>query len=265
MHIPDAASIRRLLAVGLPLVIATLRAWTAGGRGGGYGSEPQRLAWWSSSAVRRPWAARTPGPATRAAAADYGPLNQATSRNRINLALITENWNDITRLAASLQTGTVRASQILRVTQGAGTATRLGRAVAEYGRIAKTLHLLAFVDTDDTYRRQIHRQLTVQESRHALARRVFHGKHGQIYQTYREGQEDQLGALGLVLNATVLWNTVYLDAATRTLDADDEDLARLWPLISEHINLLGRYAFPTTASATNLRPLRDPTSDGTAA
>ena len=31
------------------------------------------------------------------------------------------------------------------------------------------------------------------------------------------------------------------------------------------INLLGRYAFPTTASATNLRPLRDPISDGTGA
>ena len=32
-------------------------------------------------------------------------------------------------------------------------------------------------------------------------------------QRYREGQEDQLGALGLVLNVIVLWNTIYVDAA----------------------------------------------------
>ncbi|MFF1418802.1 hypothetical protein [Streptomyces sp. NPDC058280] len=34
----------------------------------------------------------------------------------------------------------------------------------------------------------------------------------------REGQEDQLAALGPVLNAVVLWNTRYLDAVE-----DDED------------------------------------------
>ncbi|MCX5188926.1 transposase [Streptomyces sp. NBC_00268] len=57
---------------------------------------------------------------------------------------------------------------------------------------------------DDAYRRQMNRQLTVQESRRKLARDICHGKRGQIMQAYREGQEDQLGALGLVLNATAL-------------------------------------------------------------
>lgn len=33
------------------------------------------------------------------------------------------------------------------------------------------------------------------------------------------GQEDQLGALGLVLNAAVLWTTRYLDAAVEQLRA----------------------------------------------
>jgi Tn3 transposase DDE domain len=44
--------------------------------------------------------------------------------------------------------------------------TPLAQAFAEYGRIAKTLHLLAMVDSIDTgYRRTVHHQLTVQESR----------------------------------------------------------------------------------------------------
>ncbi|MGI8868836.1 MAG: Tn3 family transposase, partial [Mycobacteriales bacterium] len=45
-----------------------------------------------------------------------------------------------------------------------------------------------------------------------MARKICHGNCGQIHQPYREGQEAQLAALGLVLNAVVLWNTRYLDA-----------------------------------------------------
>jgi hypothetical protein len=52
----------------------------------------------------------------------------------------------------------------------------------------------------------------------ALRRRdIFHGRRGQIRQFYREGQEDQLGALDIVLNAVILWNTRYLDAALTEL------------------------------------------------
>lgn len=37
-----------------------------------------------------------------------------------------------------------------------------------------------------------------------LAREICHGKKGTIHQAYRDGMEDQLGSLGLVLNAVVL-------------------------------------------------------------
>jgi TnpA family transposase len=103
---------------------------------------------------------------------------------------------------------------------GKGRPTPMGQAFAEYGRIAKTLHLLRVLDPlDDTYRRQMNRQLTVQESRHKLARDICHGKRGQGMQAYRTGQEDQLGPLGLVLNAAVLWTTRYLDVAVAQLRA----------------------------------------------
>jgi hypothetical protein len=75
--------------------------------------------------------------------------------------------------------------------------------------------------------------------------------------------EDQLSALGLALNATVLWNTVYIDHAVKQLDADgltvsDELLARLSPLQFEHINFHGRYTFAPPQLGGALRPLRDP-------
>jgi TnpA family transposase len=87
------------------------------------------------------------------------------------------------------------------------------------------MDLLALVDPkDDTHRRLMNRQLTVQESRHRLARAICHGGRGQIRQAYRDGQEDQLAGLGLVLNAVVLWNTPYLDAAVAQLRAEGHDL-----------------------------------------
>lgn len=108
-------------------------------------------------------------------------------------------------------------------------------------------------------------QLNRGEGRHQLARVVFHGKRGELRQRYREGQEDQLGALGLVVNVIVLWNTIYMDAALDQLraaghDVRDEDVARLSPLGFDHINMLGRYAFtlPETVARGELRPLRDP-------
>ncbi|KIZ15704.1 hypothetical protein SNA_24790 [Streptomyces natalensis ATCC 27448] len=122
------------------------------------------------------------------------------------------------RVTGSLITNQVRAYDLLRMFGREGHPIPLGAAFAEYGRIDKTMHLLALVDpVDDTYRRLMNRQLTVQESRHRLARAICHGGRGQIRQAYREGQEDQLASLGLVLNAVVLWNTRYLDAAVAQL------------------------------------------------
>nr|WP_241745823.1 Tn3 family transposase [Streptomyces lydicus] len=109
---------------------------------------------------------------------------------------------------------------------------RLGYAVQlTSGRIAKTLHILRLAD-EPGYRRQIKVQANLQEGRHALARKIFHGRARQLYQRYQDGMEDQIGALGLVLNALVLFNTRYMDAALTQLRADgfevrDEDIARL--------------------------------------
>jgi len=74
------------------------------------------------------------------------------ARHKVNLALIRDNWPDMVRLAGSLMAHKVKASEVMRVTQGDGRPTTLGRALADYGRIAKTLHLLAWVD-DPAYHR----------------------------------------------------------------------------------------------------------------
>ena len=199
--------------------------------------------------------------------ADYGALN-GLAANKINTRLVAEHWDDLLRLAGSLKLGVVQAAGLTRALQTNDRPTRLARALQELGRLVKTLYLLRYVD-DGGYRRRILTQLNRHEGRHRLARALFHGKRGELRQRYREGQEDQLGALGLVVNMVVLWNTIYMDAALDRLQAEGyearpEDVARLSPLGHTHINMLGRYAFtlPDTVARGELRPLRDPHAVG---
>jgi TnpA family transposase len=150
----------------------------------------------------------------------------------------------------------------LRVLQGGGRPTRLGRAIGELGRIAKALHLLSWIDSEQ-HRRATSIGLTRHEGRHAVARVIFHGNQGQLRQPYREGQEDQLGALGFALNALVVWNAQYMDDAITYLRATgheitDQDLKRLSPLQHEHIKMLGNFPFvlPDELAAGQRRRLR---------
>ncbi|WP_067144018.1 Tn3 family transposase [Microtetraspora malaysiensis] len=216
---------------------------------------------------QRFWRAEVPGSDTPG---DYGPL-EAIARNKINSKKVHTQWSDMVRVAGSLVTNQVRAYDLLRMFSRGGNPTPLGQAFAEYGRIDKTLHLLSILDPiDDSYHRKLNKQLTVQESRHRLARKICHGGN-QIRQAYREGQEDQLAALGLVVNAVALWNSRYLSQIVDQLRAQGipvagEDVARLSPLGHAHLNCLGRYAIASSTPDQGLRELgpmpEPPAGDG---
>ena len=196
--------------------------------------------------------------------ADYGPLDALSRRNRIRTDSISENWEDVLRVVGSLKLGAVKASDLVRALHAGSKPSELAKAIAEVGRIAKSLFLLSFVD-DEAYRRRVLVQLNRHEARHNLARELFHGDRGRVRKRYREGQEDQLSSLGLVLNAVCLWNTLYLDRAVSRLieqgaEVRDEDLARVSPLMHSHVRLLGRYHFrlDEAVEGGGMRPLRDP-------
>ncbi len=184
--------------------------------------------------------------------ADYGPLN-TFARGKLDLGKVRRHWGEILRLIATIYTSTVSASDLVRALQRGGHPTALGEAIATYGRIRKTFHLLQVIDSE-AYRRGIKGMRNLQEGRHALAEKIFHGRRRELFQRYREEMEDQLGALGIVLNCVVLWNTVYIDAALNRLRAQgypvrDEDVARLSPFMRKHINVHGKYSFTPVGPA----------------
>ncbi|MEV6341246.1 Tn3 family transposase [Nocardia vinacea] len=197
------------------------------------------------------------------AGADYGLLDPV-ARGTIDLARVVRYWPDILRIAGSVHEGAVAASDVMRMLQHGGNPTQLGMALAHFGRILKTLHVLSYVDAEQ-YRRDIKRMRNLQEERHGLGKHVFHGRKGELREAYHAGMEDQLGALGLVIGCITLWNTVYLDRILTQLREDgyevrDEDVARLHPYMYAHINVHGHYAFspPDLGTGTGYRPLRDP-------
>ena len=197
--------------------------------------------------------------------ADYGLLD-TTARGKIDLSRVRRHWPDILRLAASVHSGAVSACDVMRMLQHGGNPTQLGHALAHFGRIFKTLHVLSYVDRE-SYRRAIKRMRNLQEGRHGLAKHAFHGRRGELREPYHAGMEDQLGGLGLVINCATLWNTVYLDAILAQLRADgypvlDADVARLSPYMYAHINVHGHYTFQPPDFGDGRRPLRDPDTAG---
>jgi TnpA family transposase len=53
---------------------------------------------------------------------------------------IAQHWDDLLCLAGSLKLGVVQATSIMRMLQIGDRPTKLAQAVAELGRIDKTIH-----------------------------------------------------------------------------------------------------------------------------
>ncbi|MBL1227118.1 Tn3 family transposase [Enterococcus sp. BWR-S5] len=73
--------------------------------------------------------------------ADYKMLNDV-SKNKINTDRISENWEDILRVAGSLKSGKVNSTELIKALQQNWNPTELGKAIIECGKIYKTKHLI---------------------------------------------------------------------------------------------------------------------------
>ena len=192
---------------------------------------------------------------------DYSTLEPMIG-GRINLALIRAHWAAILRIAASIRTGTVTASVIMRQLAAYPRQNGVAAALRELGRLERTLFTLDWIE-DPELRRSTGQELNKGESRNSLARAVFIHRLGEIRDRTYENQQHRASGLNLVVTAIILWNTRYLERAVATLrhteDVPDHLLAHLSPLGWEHVNLTGDYIWAAQQASENidgLRPLR---------
>ena len=181
----------------------------------------------------------------------------------IRIDVIEENWDDIIRLAASIQGGSVAPSVMLKKLSAFKRQNRLDMALAEVGRIERTLFTLDWLESPEL-RRRCQAGLNKSEARHALAQAVFVHKQGRIADRTLQNQEHRASGLNLVIAAIALWNTLYMQRAVEHLRAHDvaapdELLAHLSPMSWAHVGLTGDYLWADAAAAGGLRPLNDPT------
>jgi TnpA family transposase len=179
------------------------------------------------------------------------------------VALIRAHWNDILHVAASIRTGTVTASLIMRQLASYPRQNGVAAALRELGRLERTLFTLDWIE-DRELRRSTSRELNKGESRNSLARAVFIHRLGEIRDRTYENQQHRASGLNLVVTAIVLWNTRYLNRAIAALrateDVPEELLAHLSPLGWEHVNLTGDYVWASAEQASEnpdgYKPLR---------
>ena len=119
---------------------------------------------------------------------------------RINAALIRAHWSEILRVVASIRTGTVTASLILRQLASYPRQNGIAAALRELGRLERTLFTLDWIE-DPALRRTTGQELNKGESRNSLARAVFIHRLGVIRDRTYENQQHRASGLNLLVTA----------------------------------------------------------------
>lgn len=176
---------------------------------------------------------------------------------------ITDHWDSILRLAASLKLGYVSASLMISKLKSYPKQHVLVKAIQELGKLKKTVHILNALNSEP-YRRRYCAQLNKGEAMHYLRSYLRYANEGSIRKSQLDDQANQAACLTLFANAVVVWNTRYSQAIIDRYKAaggiiDEDDLKHFSPCRFEHINKYGKLRFNINKEMNRkgLRPLRN--------
>jgi TnpA family transposase len=166
----------------------------------------------------------------------------------VSLKAVERDWDEFVRLAASVRYGWCSATMALRRYGTAARGEPLYGAGVALGKLVLTRYLCDFL-SQPVFRREVLRILDHGESVHALQRAIHHGrpvpKRGR-----RPGElAAQSGALALLTNIAMAWNTHHMDTIHTAWQQEEPDkltalmLRHITPVRFEHINFRGVFAF----------------------
>ena len=154
--------------------------------------------------------------------------------NKIREDVIVRNWPDILRVAATLASGVLPPSQLLRKFAAYPRQHELAVALREIGRAERTLFIVDWLlDTD--MQRRANTGLNKGEAHHALKNALRIGRQGEIRDRSSGGQHYRMAGLNLLAAIVIYWNTSHLGEAVRQrkhagLTVAPEILAHISPL-----------------------------------
>lgn len=167
---------------------------------------------------------------------------------KIKERLITANWPDILRSAATMVAGAMPPSQLLRKFASYPRQHELAVALREIGRVERTLFIIDWL-LDANMQRRAQIGLNKGEAHHALKNALRIGRQGEIRDRTTEGQHFRMAGLNLLAAIIIYWNTKHLGHAVTQRQHDGSDchadlLAHISPLGWAHILLTGEYRWP---------------------
>ena len=168
--------------------------------------------------------------------------------NKSREDVIVRNWPDILRVAATLASGVLPPSQLLRKFAAYPRQHELAVALREIGRVERTLFIVEWL-LDADMQRRANTGLNRGEAHHALKNALRIGRQGEIRDRSSEGQHYRMARLNLLAAIVIYWNTAHLGEAVGDrkhagLTVEPELLAHISPLGWAHILLTGEYRWP---------------------
>ena len=164
---------------------------------------------------------------------DYAPLSCLIA-GAADLTVVENHRDEVLRVAASLGAGLVPPSVILTKIAASPRQTGLAKALAETGRIERSIFICGWL-LDPTLRRRPQAILNKGEGRHTVARAVFLHPLGELRSRIAETMPYRASGLNLVVNAIILWNTVYPSRAISFVQRQGIEISR-------HVSRPGRPA-----------------------
>ena len=177
----------------------------------------------------------------------------------VRLNLIERSWDELVRIAASVQSGQCTAVQALTRFGAAARGQPVYEAGVHLGRLFRTIYLVDYF-TIPVFRHEMQHALNRGEAVHVVQRAIHHGKIPAELTRHDASLAAVSSSLSLLANALMAWNTMHMQKALDAIEAVGgepmraEDLRQIGPTYLDGINLRGTFEFPIARYAHRLLP-----------
>ncbi len=176
----------------------------------------------------------------------------------IDWEFIRNQYDEMVKYATALRLGTADAESILRRFTRANLQHPTYRALAELGKVIKTIFICEYLQSE-ALRREIHEGLNVVENWNSANSFIFYGRNGEISTNRLDSHEIAVLSLHLLQISMVFINTLMLQEVLGKPSWEkkltQEDYRGLTPLFYGHINPYGTIHLDMT-ERLKLKPIR---------